>query len=286
MKILLFLLVLLSFFNPVWAASDQPYSDEVKAFLAQLKPQTGTIELPNGVATLDVPRDFYYLSPQDANKVLVDVWGNPSGQTSVLGMLFPAGVTAFDDNAWGVTIEYVEEGYVSDEDADEIDYDDLLEDMQDDTFKESKARVDAGYESVKLVGWAAQPYYDRYTRKLHWAQELKFGANENHTLNYNIRVLGRQGYLLLNFIAGMEQLPEIDSNLDTVLSMAEFNEGQRYEEFDPSVDKVAAYGIGALVAGKVLAKTGMLAVLLVLLKKFGILLFLPLLFVFRLFKRS
>ncbi|MCP3672269.1 MAG: DUF2167 domain-containing protein, partial [Gammaproteobacteria bacterium] len=45
----------------------------------------------------------------------------------------------------------------------------------------------------------------------------------------------------------------------------------RYSDFNPSIDKVAAYGLGALVTGKVIAKTGFLAMALVFLKKFGVL---------------
>jgi uncharacterized membrane-anchored protein len=83
-------------------------------------------------------------------------------------------------------------------------------------------------------------------------------------------MLGRKGVLVVNFIAGMEQLPEIESNLDAVMSIAEFDEGSRYADFDPDIDTVAAYGLGALVTGKVLAKTGILAALLIGLKKFWI----------------
>ena len=76
--------------------------------------------------------------------------------------------------------------------------------------------------------------------------------------------------MVLNFIAGIDQKLLIESNLDTVLALAEFDPGSRYGEFNPDVDQVAAYGLGALVAGKVAAKMGFLAVALVALKKFGI----------------
>ncbi len=234
--------------------------------------QQGIIKLPNGVATLNVPENFYYLNPNDAEKILVEVWGNPPGAgANTLGMLFPIEGTPFDSDNWGVSIEYIEDGYVSDSDADEIDYDDLLANMQESTRNENKARAEQGYEPIELVGWAANPFYDKQSHKLHWAQELKFGNQSPNTLNYNIRVLGRKGILLLNFIAGMEQKEIIDSKLDTVLALAEFDEGSRYEDFDPSIDKVAAYGLGALVAGKVIAKTGFLAAALIFLKKFGVL---------------
>ena len=234
--------------------------------------QQGTIKLPNGVATLNVPENFYYLNPADSEKILVEVWGNPPGAgANTLGMLFPIEGTPFDSDNWGVSIEYIEDGYVSDSDADEIDYDDLLANMQESTRDENKARAEQGYEPIELVGWAENPFYDKQSHKLYWAQELKFGNQSPNTLNYNIRVLGRKGILLLNFIAGMEQKEIIDSKLDSVLALAEFDQGSRYEDFDPSIDKVAAYGIGALVAGKVIAKTGLLAAALIFLKKFGVL---------------
>jgi uncharacterized membrane-anchored protein len=40
------------------------------------------------------------------------------------------------------------------------------------------------------------------------------------------------------------------------LSSVDFKDGSKYADFDPKVDKVAAYGIGGLIAGKVLAKVG------------------------------
>lgn len=231
--------------------------------------QTGVINIQSAGATLTVPEDFYFLNSKDAETVLVDVWGNPPGQ-QVLGMLFPADMTPFDGDSWAVTIEYEEDGYVSDEDAGDIDYSDLLDDMKADTRSESEARIAAGFEPIELVGWAATPFYDENAKKLHWAQEIKFGDNPANTLNYNIRILGRKGVLVLNFIAGMEQKTVIEENLDTVLALAEFDQGSRYSDFNPDIDKVAAYGIGALVAGKVLAKTGFLAIALVFLKKFGV----------------
>jgi uncharacterized membrane-anchored protein len=186
-------------------------------------------------------------------------------------MLFPSYSTPFDADSWGVTIEYEEDGYVSDENADEIDYDELLSQMKAGTRESSKQRVEQGYEPIELVGWASKPFYDKESHKLHWAKEVKFGTQTTNTLNYNIRVLGRKGVLILNFIAGMNQKEIIDSNIDTVLALAEFNQGSRYEDFNPSIDKVAAYGIGALVAGSVIAKTGLLAAALIFIKKFGVL---------------
>jgi len=253
-------------------AEQQEYLAWAQELWESLDRRQGKIVLPNGVATLNVPENFYYLGPEDAEKVLVEVWGNiPGTGADTLGMLFPDEFTPFDDAAWGVTVEYEEDGYVSDKDADEINYDTLLSEMQASTRQASDERVAQGYEPIELLGWASRPFYDKQDHKLYWAKELKFGGETSNTLNYNIRVLGRKGVLVLNFIADMEQKAAIDANLDTVLALAEFNSGSRYADFNPEMDKVAAYGIGALVAGKVAAKAGLFAALLIAMKKFGVL---------------
>jgi len=247
----------------------EKYQKWAQGIWDSLDRKTGKITLPNGVATLNVPKEFYYLGPDDTQKVLVKVWGNPEGHKKQ-GMLFPADMTPFDRDAWGVTIDYSDDGYVSDKDADEINYDKLLKQMQESANESNKERKSKGYEPIELVGWAEKPFYNKSEHKLYWAKEIKFGNQSVNTLNYNIRVLGRKGYLVLNFIAGMDQKAMIDTRLKSVLAMATFNPGNRYSEFDPNMDKVAAYGIGGLVAGAILSKTGMLTAALLLLKKFGI----------------
>ena len=247
----------------------EQYLQQAQTLWDSLNRITGEIKLSNGVATLQVPESFYFLNSKDAEKVLVDVWGNPPNR-EVLGMLMPADVTPFDAESWAVTISYEQDGYVSDQDADKINYDELLTQMKSDTQAASEERVAQGYGAIELVGWASQPYYDAAANKLHWAKEIKFDQGPTNTLNYNIRMLGRKGVLVLNFIADMQQKQQIDDSLSTVLAIAEFDQGSRYSDFDPDIDDVAAYGIGALIAGKVIAKTGFLAMLIIFLKKFGI----------------
>ncbi len=248
---------------------EQEYAIQAEKIWAEMKPQTGLIEIKQAGAKLQVPDTFYYLDSKDANTVLVDIWGNPPGQPT-LGMLFPANSTPFDSDSWAVTIEYEEDGYVSDEDADDINYSDLLKQMKEDTSESNKYRVEQGYPTIELVGWASEPFYDAKEHKLHWAKEIKFGKQDINTLHYNIRILGRKGVLVLNFIAGIDQKEVIDQNLASVLTLADFDQGSTYADFDPDIDTVAAYGLGALVAGKVLAKTGFIALALIFLKKFGV----------------
>ncbi|SHK38985.1 DUF2167 domain-containing protein [Hymenobacter psychrotolerans] len=235
------------------AGGEQAYIDSVQATLQY---QTGRIAFPDGLGSITVSAGFRCLDAKQSDYVLTKLWGNPNGET--LGMLFPADRGPLDDNNWAFAIEYDPSGYVKD-DAAEIDYDDLLKEMQDDTEAGNPDREAAGYERILLVGWAAKPFYDAKLNVLHWAKELRFSGSESTTLNYNVRLLGRKGVLNLNAIGNMPQLSEIRSTIPSVIRSVEFAKGQQYMDFDPKVDEVAAYGIGGLVAGKVLAKVGAFA---------------------------
>ena len=236
-------------------------------FVGSLTYQYGTIDLDYGLASIDLIEGFAYLSPDDTERVLVDAWGNPPGNET-LGMIIPTDRTVLDVDSWVAIITYEESGHVSDEEAETIDYSELLEGMQEDTREGNEARVEAGYEAIELLGWAAEPYYDKANHKLHWAKELRFGESPDNTLNYNIRVLGREGVLNVNIVTGSNMLDEVDSQLAGILAMTEFNDGNLYTDFNPKIDKVASYGIAALIAGKVASKAGILAKLGVILLAF------------------
>ena len=240
--------------------SDAEFQAVVDSLLAPLDWQTGTLDLGDGIATLTVPDGFRYLDTEDARYVLEELWGNPE-DPSTMGLLFPEGTTPLDAESWAVNVSYEEDGYVDDSDAADIDYDDLLADMQAGTDEENAWRRENGYPTIDLVGWARPPYYDAETKRLHWAKELAFEGEEAGTLNYNIRVLGRRGVLVLNAIGGMEQSDAIAAEMPKVLAAADFSEGHRYADFNPDLDEVAAYGVAGLVAGKVFAKAGMFALL-------------------------
>jgi uncharacterized membrane-anchored protein len=246
---------------------------ESEEIASKLKFQNGEIKLKDGLATLKVPQNFRYLDPDQTDTVLVKLWGNPPQQEKTLGMLFPAEIGPDSPEAWGVVITYDEDGYVKDDEAASINYNELLKEMQDGTREANQERTKQGYESIELIGWAAPPRYDKDTHKLYWAKELSFASSTEHTLNYDIRALGRRGVLSLNAVASMGQLRMIEKDMREVLGFVEFNEGHRYGDYVAGVDKVAVYGIGGLIAGKVLAKAGLFKLLLSALvagKKFAI----------------
>ncbi len=86
-----------------------------------------------------------------------------------------------------------------------------------------------------------------------------------------IRILGRKGVLVLNAVAPMSQLAQVEAATPEILSMVDYQAGNRYADFNSDTDKVATYGLAALVAGGVAAKAGLLKLLWVgvlALKKF------------------
>lgn len=270
MKIRLTVLLLVGLLAANFSLCAQDDTNQLPAqiitLLKNLKYQQGEIDLHNGLAKLTVPKEFNYLGPDDAETVLVKLWGNPPSDVKPLGLLIPAGMTPLSSNVWVVTIDYSEDGYVKDTDAATINYDKLLKQMQQGLAEENKTRHEKGYPTITLVGWAAPPHYDAATHKLYWAKDLKFEGETNDTLNYSIRMLGRKGVLELNAIAGVDQFPEIDHQIPKILGMVDYQQGNRYADFDPKTDKVAKYGIAALVAGGVLAvaaKAGFFKLLLV-----------------------
>ncbi len=213
-----------------------------------LKWQTGTIKLKEGLAKINLNDGFRFLDHENAEKVLHDIWGNPS-DPNTLGMIFPVDMGLLDKGSWGVVIQYEEEGYVKDNDANKLNYDDMLKRMQQEINDNNAERVKEGYPAINLVGWAAPPHYDKETHKLYWAKNIKFGDDKENTLNYNIRVLGRRGVLVLNAIAGMNDFAAIDKKMPEVISMVDFQAGNTYADFDPKVDKIAEYGLATLIAG-------------------------------------
>jgi len=263
-KLLLSFLLFIGLTAQNFAQGEDTTTVDIAAIEKSLVYQTGKIEFPNENAVLNVPKGFKFLDAKQAQYVMKDLWGNPEDLT-LLGALVPEKKGVLGDDSWLFTINYDGMGYVKDDDAKDMDYDELLTEIQEDIKTQNEERKKLGFSSATLVGWASKPFYDENKKVLHWAKEFDFDDSETNTLNYDLRVLGRKGVFILSAVAPIEQLPEVKANMDSVISSVQFSEGNTYSDFDSSTDSVAAWTIGGLVAGKVLAKVGFFAVL----AKFG-----------------
>ena len=242
--------------------------DTLKAYYDKIEKsfnyESGKITLTEGNGTLNVPKGFKFLNGEQTQYVLSNLWGNPEDK-SILGSLVPDGKGVTHADSWMFVISYQGDGYVKDDDAGDIDYTDLLKTMKEDVVAENEERKKAGYPEVQLIGWASTPFYDNNLKVLHWAKELQFGQDKEHTLNYDLRVLGRKGMYNISAVAGVNQLAEVKASIPGIIKSVEFDQGNKYLDFDADTDTVAAWTIGGLVAGKVLAKVGFFAIL----AKFG-----------------
>ena len=272
MKMRILVGILLMAASSVFAASLETRKAQLQALSDRIKYQEGQISLADGLATVKLSDAFRYVDPAGTDTLLTGIWGNPPSQQKSLGMIVPNGFDPFSTNAWCVVLRYQEDGYVKDNDAEKINYTKLLKEMQEGVRKASAQRVKDGYPPIELVGWATPPRYDKETHKFYWAKELKFGdSHDENTLNYNLRILGRKGILELNAVAGMSSFPAIEKATPDILAMVDFNDGNRYADYKPGTDKIATYGLAALVAGGIAAKAGLFKGLLVgllALKKF------------------
>lgn len=277
-RLLAALAVLFFYAGVAWAQPpQQELTPEQKAEVARLekllnslKPQQGVINLPAAKAKLNLGAGYYFLGPDDARRVLVEGWGNsPDAADGILGIVFPAGKTFLDDT-WGAVVTYAQTDYVSDKDAKSEDYAALLKDMQSGEDEMNAERKMEGYPVIHLVGWAQAPSYDGARHDLIWARELQFGAETDHTLNYDVRHLGRHGVLSLNMISVMSQLPTVSAAARDLAKTAEFDTGSRYADYQQG-DKVAEFGLGGLVAAgaglAVAKKVGIIGIILAFAKK-------------------
>ncbi len=245
------------------AAPAPAAADEAKAPTApkvQLHYLSGTVTIPDQLATIALPKDYHYLEAKDARFVVEKLWGNPP-DPSVLGLVIPPHQEDVFD--WAIVVSYEESGYVKDDDAKSNDYAKILTDMQTSQHEANPERTKSGYPTLELLGWAESPQYDTATHKIFWAKRLQVEGSKVVTLNYDIRVLGRKGVLVLSAVAADSQLALVADSSKAVLATTAFSSGNRYEDFSASSgDKVAEYGIAGLITGAVLLKTGLLKVLI------------------------
>jgi uncharacterized membrane-anchored protein len=232
----------------------------------EIKYQTGKIDIGSDIE-LNVPKGYKYIGLKDAEYIVNELWSNPPDAT-MRGMLVAEDYNSLSTDKWAFIVSYEDEGYVKDEDADKIDYTEMKKEIQADEKESNEARKKQGYAAMHFIDWASKPYYDKQEKILHWAKNFKFGDQEDTTLNYDVRILGRKGLISLNAVGISTDLEDIKKHIPEIMHVATFKQGSRYADFDSKTDKIAAYTIGGLVAGKLLAKAGIAALFLKNIKLF------------------
>ncbi|HYQ45678.1 MAG TPA: DUF2167 domain-containing protein [Polyangiaceae bacterium] len=246
--------------EPAPAASAQEWGADDADADAGDHPRYHPVQGPSHVAlghelSLDLPEGFYFLAKKDADEMMRR-FGNQD-DPSLLGVVLKP------DSSWIVTVSFDAEGYIKDEDGEKLDADEILNAIREGTEEGNKYRVEHGFKPMHVDGWSEPPHYDRKVHHLIWA--VKGSDADGTSINFNTRILGRRGYASLNLIDDPEKLAQSKLEAGTLLGVTHFDSGARYEDFNEKSDKVAEYGLAALVAGGAgaaalkLAKVGLLA---------------------------
>ncbi len=251
-------------------ASAQMMTDDERAKIwteAKAAAKNGPQDISLGnQATLKLPLDRIFV-PQPQAAKLMHAMGNPGDDPGLQGLIFPAG-----EAPWFATLRFESSGYVKDDDAKDWNADDLLKGYQEGTEAANAERAKMGVGELEVLGWAEKPAYNQSAHRLVWAMSTRSKgapASEAQGVNYNTYALGREGYFSLNLITSLDRLPAHKPVSAELLSALQFADGKRYADFNASSDKVAEYGLAALVVGVAAKKLGLFAMVAVFLAKFA-----------------
>jgi uncharacterized membrane-anchored protein len=220
-----------------------------------------------GVGKIEVPKGMQFADGAGARRLLELNQNPPSGNE--VGVMMPVSKPGAQNAGWIMLFEFHEVGYVSDSDKSSIDANAILESLKKGTEEANETRKKNGWTPFHVTGWEKQPFYDERTHNLTWAIDGKEdGAKPGDTtVNYSVRILGRRGEMAIDLVLGPEQLPTAVPTFNSLLDGFSYTSGNRYAEFMKG-DKVAGYGLTALIAGGAAAaavKTGLFAKFLALL---------------------
>lgn len=207
--------------------------------LASIRWQQGPCEAKLGSrARIQVPEGLVFANQPDTQR-LMEMMQNPVSGSEL-------GLVGAPDLAWFVVFEFEDSGWVDDADKDDLDADELLATLKEGNAAGNEERKERGWATLELLGWAVPPHYDSSTNNLEWATRARSG--EHISLNHNSRVLGRRGVMVVTLVCDEQDHAALLPQFQSLLAGFDYNPGERYSEYT-SGDKVAEYGLTALVAG-------------------------------------
>lgn len=264
--------LLLTTLTPTLAQQKAPLSEAdrqqelnaaIEAAFKAAKPGPAEVRLGEQ-GTISLPAGYQFVPIAEAQRMM-RAFGNRTS-SSFLGLILSS-----TGESWMTVIDFNKAGYVKDDDARSWKADELLQSLKDGTEDANKDRRERGFREIEIAGWVEPPKYNEATRRLVWSALVRGkGAPEggSQSVNYNTYALGREGYYQLNLITGSDRIEAEKKHAHALLAALSYDEGKRYQDFNPSTDRVAEYGLAALVAGAAAKKLGLFAVIGLFLAKF------------------
>lgn len=250
--------------KPAASAESAPKSRDEALERAGVKLQAGPATVALGkVAELKLPAGYKFVGPDSLDRFYQLTQNVRSGNE--VGVVLAPG--------WLLFFDYDDVGYVKDDEKDKLEADKLLQTMSEGQEAANPERKSRGWDELKLKGWATAPHYDAKTNNLKWAINLASSRDgyKEVWINESIRLLGRGGVMNVTLATGNEGFKAAEAEADKLLANNfSYVSGQKYSEFKQG-DKIAAYGLSALVLGggaALAAKAGLFAKLGVMFSKF------------------
>lgn len=214
------------------------------------------------LATLNLQPGSCFVPPASTKDFMMALGNTFSGE--VLGMIIPGSKDKWDLDIM-IVLESSPSGHILDADANKLDAKAILESIRSGTEAANAERKLRNEGALKVLGWDETPYYDQPKRLLVWSINA-LESDKKTSINYNQNMLGRD--TLLRMVAlGSVNNSKIKLFAKRAASSITYNPGKRYEDYKPGVDKVAEYGLTALIAGIAAKKLGFLALILAFLVK-------------------
>lgn len=211
-------------------------------------------------ATVRIPQGVRYLDPAGTSKFL-QLNGNPATDNDY--------TIARDGSTWFAILDFDAAGYVSDKEK--IDPDALFKQLKAGEADANKQRTSSGQPGLFLDRWMVPPHYDAVSHNLEWGTVMHTDSGEQ-VVNYTSRILGRDGVTEAILVSDPADLSSDLQQYRAAMAGFAYQPAKRYEDHK-SGDKLAAYGLGALVAGGAAAavvKTGLFAGIFAAIVKFGV----------------
>jgi uncharacterized membrane-anchored protein len=269
-----FLLFSVSESPSVFAQTAPPSEASRKAELvaAWEAAQKAGIGGPHDVALIDqamlqLPIGFFFV-PEAEGARFLRALGNVVSEHSIVGLV----VGRRQNDNWIVVIRFIKEGYIKDDDAKNWNADELLSNLRAGVEESNKERSARGFPEMQVIGWVEPPGYDAQTHRLVWsllAKDKDEADDLPKGINYNTYALGRDGYFSLNLLSDSVRIATDKSAAHELLADLSYNAGKRYEDFSATTDRIAEYGLMALVGGVAAKKLGLLALLAAFALKFA-----------------
>ncbi len=200
-------------------------------------------------AKVSIPRGYRFTGPSGTQKMLELFENIPSKKE--LGMLTTEGL-----GPW-VIFEFNDVGYVKDDEKDSLDADALLKQNQEGQEHANEVRRERGLPELEITGWAVPPRYNDQTKNLEWALRVRTKGQDDESINFYTKLLGRKGIMEVALLCSPDEMEKLMPDYQEIMARFSYTEGESYAEFR-SGDKIAEYGLAALVAGGAAVAAGKL----------------------------